>query len=43
MGFLKDQTRFWLQTVIAFLLNFGFVIALDGGTAIALHLYSLLA
>lgn len=40
-GFLKVRKKFWLLPIILFMLLFGFLIVLTGGTAIAPFIYAI--
>ena len=40
-GFLKDRKKFWLLPIILFMLLFGVLIVLTGGSAIAPFIYAL--
>ncbi len=39
-GFLKARKKFWLLPIILFLMLFGFLIVLTGGSAIAPFIYA---
>ncbi len=40
-GFLKARKKFWMLPIIIFLLLFGVLIVLTGGTAIAPFIYAI--
>ena len=40
-GFLKVRKKFWLLPIILFMLLFGVLIVLTGGTAIAPFIYAI--
>jgi len=40
-GFLKVRKKFWLLPIIAFLMLFGVLIVLTGGSAIAPFIYAI--
>jgi len=40
-GFLKDRKKFWLLPIILFMLLFGVLIVLTGGSAIAPFIYAI--
>ena len=40
-GFLKVRKKFWLLPIILFMLLFGVLVALTGGTAIAPFIYAI--
>jgi len=40
-GFLKARKKFWLLPIILFLLLFGVLVVLTGGTAIAPFIYAI--
>ena len=40
-GFLKERKKFWLLPIILFLLLFGVLIVMTGGSAIAPFIYAL--
>jgi hypothetical protein len=40
-GFLKYRKKFWLLPIILFMLLFGVLIVLTGGTAIAPFIYAI--
>ncbi len=39
-GFLKERKKFWLLPIILFMLLFGVLIVLTGGSAIAPFIYA---
>lgn len=40
LGFLRERKKFWLLPIILFLLLFGVLIVLAGGSAIAPFIYA---
>jgi hypothetical protein len=40
-GFLKERKKFWLLPIILFMLLFGVLIVLTGGSAIAPFIYAI--